>query len=169
MPRTCVGQRHDLFWEDTTTWASRTEQMGLYFARAKLSHAEAEFGAAFQNAQKAAEFRNTLAELGYPQIATTLMIDNTVAEGLASDTINAKRSKSMDMRFFWLRDRIKKGQFNVKHLSGKWNIADFFTKSLPRLKFTQFFPYIAINRDRDDLPQLRRQKRKTITMAKTTS
>jgi hypothetical protein len=29
------------------------------------------------------------------------MIDNTVAEGLAADTINAKCSKSMDVRFFW--------------------------------------------------------------------
>ncbi len=56
------------------------------------SVAEAELGAAFQNAQKAAEFRNTLHELGYPQQATTIMIDNTVAEGLAADTVNAKRS-----------------------------------------------------------------------------
>ncbi len=75
------------------------------------SVAEGELGAAFQNAQRAAEFRNTLHELGYPQQPTTIMIDNTVAEGLAADTINAKRSKSMDVRFFWLRDRIKKGQF----------------------------------------------------------
>jgi hypothetical protein len=70
------------------------------------SVAEAELGAAFQNAQKAAEFRNTLHELGYPQLPTVIMIDNTVAEGLAADTINAKRSKSIDVRFFWLRDRI---------------------------------------------------------------
>ncbi len=67
------------------------------------------------------------------------MIDNTVAEGLAADTINAKRSKSMDIRFFWLRDRIQKGQFAVKHLAGKWNISDFITKSLPREKLEQFY------------------------------
>ncbi len=72
------------------------------------SAAEAELGAAFQNAQKGAQFRNTLAELGYPQPTTTILVDNTVAEGLATDTIYAKHSKSMDVRFFWLRDRIKK-------------------------------------------------------------
>jgi hypothetical protein len=71
------------------------------------SVAEADLGAAFQNAQKAAEFRNTLKELGYPQLLTVIMIDNMVAEGLAAETINAKRSKSMGVRFFWLRDRIK--------------------------------------------------------------
>ena len=57
------------------------------------SAAEAELGAAFQNAQKGAQFRNTLTELGYPQQPTIISVDNTVAEGLASDTINAKRSK----------------------------------------------------------------------------
>ncbi len=161
--RSVLGGYHYLGFPDRTN--------GPIFCTSKIiscvfsSVAEAELGAAFQNAQKAAEFRNTLAELGYPQPATTIMIDNTVAEGLAADTINAKRSKSMDMRFFWLRDRIKKGQFNVKHLSGKWNIADFFTKSLPKLKFYQFFPYIAINRD--ELPTIRRRKPTTITMTKT--
>jgi hypothetical protein len=95
------------------------------------SVAEAELGAAFKNAQKAAEFRNTLEELGYPQQPTTIMIDNTVAEGLAADTINAERSKSMDVRFFWLRDRIQKGQFAVTHLAGKWNISELFYQVAP--------------------------------------
>jgi hypothetical protein len=126
------------------------------------SVAEAELGAAFQNA---AEFCNTLEELGYPQQPTTIMIDNTVAEGLAADTINAKRSKSMDVRFFWLRDRIQKGQFAVKHLAGKWNISDFFTKSLPREKFEQFYAWIVVNQDSE--PPITKHKRTTVTMAKT--
>ena len=129
------------------------------------SVAEAELGAAFQNAQKAAEFRNTLEELGYPQEATLIMIDNTVAEGLAADTLNAKRSKSMDVRFFWLRDHIKKGQFAVKHLAGRWNISDFFTKSLPREKFQQFYEYITVNLGLE--PQTRQRKSTTITLVKT--
>jgi hypothetical protein len=129
------------------------------------SVAEAELGAAFQNAQKAAEFRNTLHELGYPQTPTTIMIDNTVAEGLAANTINARRSKSMDVRFFWLRDRIRKGQFAVKHLAGRWNIADFFTKSLPKEKFDQFHPYVVVNLDTQ--PHVQNKKRTTVTMVKT--
>jgi hypothetical protein len=52
---------------------------------------QSELGAAFQNAQKGAQFRNTLTELGYPQRATPILVDNMVAEGLATDIINAKR------------------------------------------------------------------------------
>jgi hypothetical protein len=55
-----------------------------------------------------------------------------VAEGLTTDTINAKRSKSMDDRFFWLRDRIRKSQFFIRHIKGKWKmeLSNFFTKTL---------------------------------------
>jgi hypothetical protein len=129
------------------------------------SAAEAELGAAFQNAQKGAQFRNTLTELGYPQPTTTIFVDDTVAEGLATDTINAKRSTSMDVCFFWLRDRIKKLQFFIRHIKGKWNISDFFTKPLPRDKFEQFSPYIVTKVD-PNMEQTR-PKRNTITMGKT--
>jgi hypothetical protein len=88
----------------------------------------------------------------------------SLAEGLAADTINAKRSKSMDAHFFWLRDRIKKGQFKVQHLAGRWNIAEFFTKSLPREKFSQFARYVVINLN--DEPQNKQHKITTITVVK---
>ncbi len=64
------------------------------------SAAEAESAAGFQQAQLAVRLRHTLQDLGYPQQPTLLLIDNTVAIGLANDTMNKKRSKSMDMRFF---------------------------------------------------------------------
>jgi hypothetical protein len=134
---------------------------GPIFCTSKLiscvvtSAAEAELGAAFQNGQKGAQFRNTLIELGYLQQPTTISVDNTVAEGLATDTINAKRSKSMDVRFFWLRDRVKKLQFRMQHLAGRWNISDFFTKPLPREKFEQFLPYIIVEADADPTPPQR--------------
>jgi hypothetical protein len=127
------------------------------------SAAEAELGAAFQNAQKGAQFRNTLLELGYPQQPTTIMVDNTVAQGLATDTINARRSKSMDVRFFWLRDRVKKAQFFIQHLAGRWNISDFFTKPLPKEKFQQFTPFIIVEVD----SHIPKTHAKTVVMPKT--
>jgi hypothetical protein len=141
---------------------------GPFFCTSKViscvvtSAAEAELGAAFQNAQKGAQFRNTLIELGYPQTSTPILVDNTVAEGLANDTINAKRSKSMDVRFFWLRDRVQKAQFNIKHLAGRFNISDFFTKPLPKEKFEQFKPYLVVTINEN----VQRPKRHTITMDK---
>ncbi len=49
------------------------------------SAAEAELAAGFQQAQIAVQLRNTLTDLGYPQLPTLLLIDNTIAIGLAND------------------------------------------------------------------------------------
>jgi hypothetical protein len=111
------------------------------------SVAEAELAGGFQAAQIGVQHRNTLRDLGYPQPATHLRMDNTVALGIAEGKTNGKRSKSMDMRFFWLADRVAQRQFNTSHVPGQWNIADFFTKPLPRLKFNQFAQYLVVNMD----------------------
>ncbi len=106
------------------------------------SAAEAEFAGGFHVAQTAVSLRKILHDLGYPQPPTLLRIDNTVAIGLATNSLNAKRSKAMDMRYFWLADRVAQNQFVVEHIPGQWNIADHFTKPLPKGKFYQFLPYL---------------------------
>jgi hypothetical protein len=128
------------------------------------SVAEAELAAAFLAAQKATQHRNLLAEWGYPQPPTLLRVDNTVALGLANGRINAKRSKSMDMRFFWLIDRVQQGQFCVAHIAGKFNFSDHFTKTLPKQIFSMFFPFLTINLDNELTKP--KSKTKTITMPK---
>jgi hypothetical protein len=128
------------------------------------SVAEAELAGGFQAAQAAVQLRRILHDLGYPQPPTLLRMDNTVALGLAQGSLNAKRSKSMDMRFFWLVDRVKQKQFIVDHIPGIWNIADHFTKPLPKGKFYQFFPFLAVNMDNE--PEPNRLKSVTITIPK---
>ncbi len=86
-----------------------------------------------------------------------------MAEGLASDTVNARRSKSMDVRFFWLRDRVQKAQFIIRHLAGRWNISDFFTKPLPKDKFEQFKPFLIVEVE----PKDSKPKTQTVVMLKT--
>ena len=61
----------------------------------------------------------------------TIWCDNTVAVGLCNDTLKIARTKSIDLRFHWLRDRIRQEQFNVQWVKSEDNIADFFTKALP--------------------------------------
>jgi hypothetical protein len=34
----------------------------------------------------------------------------------------------MNMRFYWIKDRVKKGQFGVYWGPGYQNVADYFTK-----------------------------------------
>ena len=92
---------------------------------------EAEVGAIFLNAQAAASTRATLLDLGYPQDATPIITDNTTAAGFANGSIRLKRSKAMDMRFNWVRDRTRHGEYAVTWAPGSANLADYFTKAHP--------------------------------------
>jgi hypothetical protein len=54
--------------------------------------------------------------------------ENTTATGYSNGTIKQKHTKSMDMRFYWITDRVKQGQFNVYWGLGFQNLVDYFTK-----------------------------------------
>ena len=73
--------------------------------------AEAEIGAAYINGQEAFPIRTLLLELGHPQPATQIQVDKSTVDGFASNTIKQKRSKAIDMHFYWIRDRTSQGQF----------------------------------------------------------
>ncbi len=68
------------------------------------SAAEAKLGALFLNAQEAKLFQLILAKLGHPQLPTPIHIDNTTKVGIVNNTIKRQRSRSMEMRYFWLLD-----------------------------------------------------------------
>jgi hypothetical protein len=96
------------------------------------SAAETEIGAVFINAKEGAVLCTTLEELGYPQPPTPLETDNTTATGYRNGKIKQKRTKSMDMHFYWIKDRVKQGQFNVYWGPGYRNLADYFTNTIRR-------------------------------------
>ena len=77
------------------------------------SAAEAEIGALFDNCKKAAVLRITLAEMGYPQPATPVQTANSTACGIANDNVKQQRSRAINMRFYWVRDRVHQGQFYI--------------------------------------------------------
>ncbi len=83
--------------------------------------------------------------------------DNEVASGagLANRTVCPKMSKSLDMLFHWLRDRIDQGQFRVLFVPGKKNLADFFTKALPVARHKALAPFFVIDDDSPDSIDLR--------------
>jgi hypothetical protein len=95
------------------------------------SAAEAEIAALFFNGQDGCMLRATLTELGHPQPVTTIQTDNQCANGIANDTVKQKQSKAIDMRFYWIRDRVRQGQFNVHWRKSTDILADYFTKHHP--------------------------------------
>jgi hypothetical protein len=97
------------------------------------SAAEAECGGLYLNAKESVPLRNTLIELGHPQPpdGTPIRTDNSTADGIMNRTVKPKRSKSIDMRFWWLADRVEQNQFRIFWAPGSVNLADYFSKKHP--------------------------------------
>ena len=82
--------------------------------------------------------RQILAALHYPQSTTDIVTDNQTAAGIVSRTVKLKRSKAMDMRYHWIRERSDHGIYRVLWERGSTNVADYFTKPLPVWKTRNF-------------------------------
>jgi len=85
----------------------------VHMKQVVASAAEAELGTLFLNAQAICPFCIVLAKLGHPQPAMPLQTKNSMASGIANDTIKQKCSKAIDMHFYWVRDCVCQGQFHI--------------------------------------------------------
>ena len=92
------------------------------------SAAEAELGALFLNCKEGMIFRLTLEELGHPQPRNPVHCDNATAVGITNNTVKRQRSRSMEMRYFWVSDKIAQNAYDVRWHPGQENLADYQSK-----------------------------------------
>ena len=78
------------------------------------SAVESKIGGLFHNAQTCIPIRFIFSALAHLQPPTQINTDNATAHGFIYDNIHLKRSKSWDMKYFWLRDRKHQKQFTFK-------------------------------------------------------
>jgi hypothetical protein len=92
------------------------------------SAAEAEVCGTYHAMKEGLPIRTLLEEMGHPQPATPIQLDNATATGFANMDIKQRKSRAMDMRFYWVQDRVQQGQYKVYWAPAALNLADYFTK-----------------------------------------
>ena len=97
------------------------------------SATEAEIASIFLGCQRACPIQTLLEELGHPQPidGTPIYTDNRTANGILTSLCRQKLSKAFDMRYYWIKDRIKQNQFKLTWRPGTENMADYFSKHHP--------------------------------------
>eukprot|EP00975_Prorocentrum_lima_P019425 4089964-Prorocentrum_lima.AAC.1 len=91
-------------------WCSRKQHVTA------LSSCEAEYIAASSVTQLVLPLRHMLGELGHPvQGPTPVFCDNTGAVALARDPVHPKRTKHIDVRFHFIREKVEGGLIAMKH------------------------------------------------------
>jgi hypothetical protein len=95
------------------------------------STAETKLGALYTTAKEMVHLHQTLIKMGWPQPRTSIQMGNSTAIGVTNLTIVPQKTKSMDLRLWWLRCRESQQQFRYYWDKGSHNWADYHTKHHP--------------------------------------
>jgi hypothetical protein len=109
-------------------WSSKKQ------ASVALSTAEAEYIAATHAAKQVLWHRSLFRELEITLPKTsTIFSDNQAAIAIAHHPKFHTRTKHIDITYHFLRDLVKSGTLNLVYVNTHLNLADLFTKGLPRV------------------------------------
>ncbi len=139
---TCLNQTLAVALADIFSWVSLQKSVtpkiewGLLTLCTILwlviaSAPEAELGAPFLNCKKGMIFCLTLEELGHLPPKIQIHCNNATTVGIANNTVKRQHSQSMEMRYFWMCDKIAQNAFGVKWHPGQENLADYQSKHHP--------------------------------------
>jgi Reverse transcriptase (RNA-dependent DNA polymerase) len=111
------------------TWKSGKEKVTAQ------STTEAEYIALWEGGQEIAWLRNLYRELGYSQSAPTIIYcDNTGAVAIAKNPLYHKRTKHIDTKYHWVREKVQAEIISAESCRTENQTADILTKPLAREK-----------------------------------
>lgn len=112
------------------TWSSQRQKL------VTLSTTESEYVAAATASKEVIWLRQLLTDLGYPsEQPTTLFVDNQSALRLIRNPEFHKRTKHIDVKFHFIREKVEDKQIDVKYISTEQQLSDLFTKGLNKNRF----------------------------------
>ena len=87
--------------------------------------------------------RSILYDLLIPQVAVSMIYeDNDAATAMANAGKPTTRTRHMDVRYFSICDWVERDLLLLTRVDTSQNLADHFTKSLPRILFWRHNDYI---------------------------
>lgn len=111
------------------TWQSKKQQC------VALSTTEAEYISAATVTKEIIWLKKIFNECKINITTYNLYIDNMSAIKLIKNPEFHQRSKHIDVKYHFVRDNYQKGEINVTYVKSEEQIADIFTKALPKPKF----------------------------------
>jgi hypothetical protein len=110
-----------------------------------LSSCEAEYMALSKSATEGIWLKNLLGDLGYQnQSPVVIYCDNKSTISISKNPVFHSRTKHIAIRHHFIREKIEENVIAVEYVKGIDNIADGFTKALPRATFEKFIENIGL-------------------------
>jgi hypothetical protein len=130
-----------MFTGGVVTWNSKKQPTTA------LSSMEAEYMALASATREALWLRSMLSELGsLPKLPTHISVDNHGTIAFAENSGFHARSKHIDVRHHFIRERITSHEVSVSYCPTSENTADLFTKALNKSKHEYFVSRLGMTR-----------------------
>ncbi|GJU44983.1 retrovirus-related pol polyprotein from transposon TNT 1-94 [Tanacetum coccineum] len=100
-----------------------------------ISTTEAEYIAMSGCCAQILWMRSQLTDYGFAFNKIPLYCDNHSAIALCCNNVQHSRSKHIDIRHHFIREQVKKGVVELYFVTTDYQLADIFTKALPRERF----------------------------------
>lgn len=112
------------------SWSSQRQKI------VTLSTTESEYVAASATAREAIWLRKLLEEIrSRCNEPTVIWVDNQSAIKLAKNPEFHKRTKHIDVKVHYVREKVASHDIEVKYVPTKYQIGDIFPNALPRVQF----------------------------------
>ena len=106
-----------------------------------LSTCEAEYIAANFAVKEGLFLRQLLSDLKYPKMPILLNIDNKGAIDLSRNPVHHERSKHIDIRYHFIRQKVEDETLELFKVASKDNYADLYTKPATKCNIHMFLMY----------------------------
>ncbi|KAJ0458212.1 putative RNA-directed DNA polymerase [Helianthus annuus] len=127
------------FGDNLISWSSKRQ------STVSRSSAEAEYRGVANVVAEICWLRNLLLELHHPLSRATLVYcDNVSAIYLSGNPVQHQRTKHIELDIHFVREQVQRGQVRVLHVPSRYQVADIFTKGLPRILFEDFRDSLSI-------------------------
>ncbi|GJZ45775.1 hypothetical protein Tco_0593371 [Tanacetum coccineum] len=88
--------------------------------------------------------RSQLSDYGFAFNKIPLYCDNRSAIALCCNNVQHSRSKHIDIRHHFIREQVEKGVVELYFVTTDYQLADIFTKALPRERFEFLLPRLGM-------------------------
>ncbi|KAK9064797.1 hypothetical protein SSX86_016179 [Deinandra increscens subsp. villosa] len=127
------------FGNNLVSWSSKRQ------STISRSSAEAEYRGVANVVAELCWLRNLLLELHTPLSRASLVYcDNISAVYLSGNPVQHQRTKHIELDIHFVRKQVLRGLVRVLHVPSRFQIADIFTKGLPRVLFDDFRSSLSI-------------------------
>lgn len=132
------------FANGLVTWSSQRQKL------VTLSTTEAEYVAAAAAAREIVWLRKLLRDLGVDcEQGTVLHVDNQSAIRLTKNPVMHQRTKHIDVRHHFIREKIESKEISVVFVPTDTQKADLFTKAMPRARFWKLIEMLNLKNYRE--------------------